>query len=364
MSACRSPQMDDRWHELRSRRRVIDFGMSLGCVLLVLSGCFPSQNSTTAPATDKNSPLETFVEKGPVKLAVRISPREPRLSDIVEMEVEVTAKDGVEIIPPAFGSAVGDFLIRNYSERKPGSPGGAEDQIAVRKFSYQLEPVQAGRHLIRSVQIEFVDRRPDSESKGEPAYIETEPIEIKVTSELGDHIPNLGDLEPMAPPKPLKPSVSWNLWLVGLATAVALALVLWKWKKRRASATPPYVKSPEEIAHEALTKLLSEDLPARGLFKDFYLRLTGIVRNYIEGTTGLKAPEQTTEEFLRAIRARDIFPAEKSVRLIEFLEAADMVKYAGQQPSSDQVELSIARAREFVEMPSGPSTKIPEAAEA
>jgi hypothetical protein len=96
--------------------------------------------------------------------------------------------------------------------------------------------------------------------------------------------------------------------------------------------------------------LLAENLPARGLFKEFYLRLTGIVRQYIEDTTGLRAPEQTTEEFLRDIRSRDAFPPERSVRLAEFLESADMVKYAGQQPHVDQINEAIARAHEFVDM--------------
>jgi hypothetical protein len=40
--------------------------------------------------------------------------------------------------------------------------------------------------------------------------------------------------------------------------------------------------------------------------------------------------------------------AERSIQLQEFLEAADMVKYAGQQPGSDQIQLSIRRAQEFI----------------
>ena len=45
-----------------------------------------------------------------MKLLVRVSPREPRLSDLVEMDVTVESQPDVEIKPPAFGQAVGDFL--------------------------------------------------------------------------------------------------------------------------------------------------------------------------------------------------------------------------------------------------------------
>ena len=41
---------------------------------------------------------------------------------------------------------------------------------------------------------------------------------------------------------------------------------------------------------------------------------------------------------------------EQSHRLKEFLEAADMVKYAGQRPDALQIDTSIARAKEFIDM--------------
>ena len=320
-------------------------------IVLFLCGCgIVERNQSTASMTD--DALERVTEKGPVKLVVRISPREPRLSDLVEMEVEVTAQPDVEIKLPAFGTAVGDFLVRDYTERREDAKSTASNPS--RRFRYQLEPVHAGRHLIRSVAIEFIDRRENSESKGEPTLIESDPLEVNVTSELGDQVPSLANLEPMLPPRSLPVSWSWS-WLLA-AGAIGVGAVIYFVARRRRSGRviEPRRQSPEEIAHAALAALLNENLPARGLFKEFYLRLTGIVRHYIEGTTGLRAPEQTTEEFLRAIRSRDVFPVERSMRLKDFLEAADMVKYAGQQPDGDQIELSIARAREFVAMQSEP----------
>jgi LPXTG-motif cell wall-anchored protein len=299
-------------------------------------------SGTSAPSADE---IERTAEKGPVKLSVRVWPREPRLSDLVEMEVTVNSLPDVEIKPPAFGQAVGDFLIRDYSERP--SENGAKD---VRRFHYQLEPAHAGKHLIRSVSIEFVDRRPNSEGRGEPALVETDPLEVNVTSELGVETPNLANLESMLPPQPV-PQPSETGWLVAAGLAIALAtLVVVVLRRRKRRPIEPRRQTPEEMAHAALTALLAENLPARGLIKEFYVRLTGIVRQYIEDTTGIRAPEQTTEEFLRDMRSREAFPPERSVRLAEFLEVADMVKYASQQPQAGQIEESISRAREFVDM--------------
>ena len=321
--------------------------------MALLAGCGMKRRDEGASPSESANAIERTAEKGPVKLVVRVSPREPRLSDLVEMDVRVESQPDVEIKPPAFGQAVGDFLIRDYSERPPEA--AAKN---VRRFHYQLEPTQAGKHLIRSVSIEFVDKRPNSERRGEPVLVETDPLELNVTSELeGDAAPSLANLEPMLPPRPV-PQAFAVAWLVAsglailLATLAALAL-----RRRKRRPIEPRRQTPEEIARAALERLLAEDLPGRGLVKEFYLRLTGIVRQYVEDTTGMRAPEQTTEEFLRDMRSRAAFPPERSARLAEFLEAADLVKYAGQQPGESQLDQAIGRAHEFVNLRPSPARR-------
>ena len=319
-------------------------GRSLLLLLLLLSGC---SRSTPAVGVDVGKDVISRVsEKGPVRMTVRVSPAEPRLSDLVNLEIEVVAPEQIEIKAPTFGNAVGDFLVRDYHEDSSGASSESKEQT--RKFRYELEPVHSGTHLIRSVVIEFVDRRDSSEEKDKVATIASDPIDVKVSSMLDDKVPDLGQLEGMLPPQPLEENQRY-WWVWGLVLAIALLLTTFRVLRRRESAAAIERKrSPEELASEALAALLAEDLPGKGLFKDFYVRLTGIVRVYIEETTGLRAPEQTTEEFLREMRTRATFSAERSIQLQEFLEAADMVKYAGQQPGSDQIELSIRRAQEFI----------------
>ena len=319
-------------------------GRSLLLFLLLLSGC--SRSTPTVGIHAGKDALSRVAEKGPVRMTVRVSPPEPRLSDLVNLEIEVVAPEQIEIKAPTFGNAVGDFLVRDYHEDSAGASSEIKEQA--RKFRYELEPVHSGIHLIRSVLIEFVDHRDSSAEKDKVATIASEPIEVKVSTMLDDQIPDLEQLEGMLPPQPLVESHRyWSIW--GLFLVIALLLTAFRFLRRRESAAATERKrSPEEIASEALAALLAEDLPGQGLFKDFYVRLTGIVRVYIEGTTGLRAPEQTTEEFLREMRTRATFPPERSNQLQEFLEAADMVKYAGQEPGSDQIELSIRRAQEFI----------------
>jgi hypothetical protein len=62
----------------------------------------------------------------------------------------------------------------------------------------------------------------------------------------------------------------------------------------------------------------------------------------------VRAPEQTTREFLRAIQGHPSFDETRRERLRAFLESADLVKFAGHEPETAAIEASVARAREFL----------------
>ncbi len=317
-------------------------------ILLAFIGCSAGREKRGSVERPADESIVLKSEKGPVALQVRLWPKQPRLSDLVELEIEVGSDADVVIRPPAFGEAVGDFLVRDYTERPPKkiTEAGKPNR---RVFYYQLEPVFSGAHLIRSIAIEFIDNRQDSEHKGDSSWIESDPIEVKVTSELGDQVPSLVNLEPMAPPKTIDDSSVW-WWLAGGVLVLGTVAAFYLKRRTHAHSQAVHQPSAEEIAHSQLETLLAENLPSQGMFKDFYLRLTGIVRNYIEGITSLRAPEQTTEEFLREMGEKAVFSSDQSHRLKEFLEAADMVKYAAQRPDTKQIDTSIVRAKEFIDM--------------
>jgi len=330
-----------------NRRLFSKLGTAMLCTL-TLTVCSVNAATTDTPKPDA-AVIEQTTEKGPVKLLVRITPKSPRLSDTLDLTLRIESVEGVEIIPPPFGESMGEFLVRDYTEKPvPPVPG----KVA-REFYYQLEPAHAGTHLIRSISAEFIDKRPVSDNKEARVLIESEPIEIEVTSDLGKATPSLTDLAAMH--APLDPPSRLQFWLTVFAGAIAGVIAALFVVHRLTRKGPPPVpiirRSPEELAREALDRLLRENLHGKGLYKEFYVRLTGIVRTYIEATTGLHAPEQTTEEFLRDMRRKNVFPVERSLQLAEFLEAADLVKYAGQEPGPRQIQDAIARAQEFIGLP-------------
>ena len=157
--------------------------------------------------------------------------------------------------------------------------------------------------------------------------------------------------DPVAlPPRPLP---AWVWWTAGGAALALLLLAGLLLRRKKRLAEQAVVRTAEEIALAELEALMGAQLPEQGLFAEFYVRLTGTVRRYIERTTGLHAPEQTTEEFLRALRGDVRFEPQQARRLEHFLEASDLVKYAGQRPEAREIHEAFRRAQEFVGLAAG-----------
>jgi len=159
-----------------------------------------------------------------------------------------------------------------------------------------------------------------------------------------------GDPEVSAEPEWIPPTAKTvTLWIfaaiAGVAALAALLFGLTKISRR----VREFRMSPIERAMAELQRLLGRNLPARGLYKEFYIELTMVVRRYIERTHGIRAPEQTTEEFLAAAARQPTFSRDVIVELRTFLESADLVKFAGQEASPAMTDDATAKARTYIE---------------
>jgi hypothetical protein len=159
-----------------------------------------------------------------------------------------------------------------------------------------------------------------------------------------------GDPEVTPEPEWIPPTAKTvTLWtFAALAGAAALAALLYGLTKL-SRRVREYRMSPVERAIAELQRLLGRNLPARGLFKDFYIELTMVVRRYIERSHGIRAPEQTTQEFLAAAAKEASFTPEALAQLRTFLESADLVKFAGQEATTAMTDDATAKARVYIE---------------
>lgn len=138
----------------------------------------------------------------------------------------------------------------------------------------------------------------------------------------------------------------WALYL--LATIAVIALLGFAVSRIRRSVRL-HRMSPSERALAELSALLGRRLADRGLFKDYYVELTHVVRRYIERSYAIRAPRLTTEEFLESAKRHPHFTEESIRYLAEFLQSADMVKFAGQSATAESANDAAASARRYIE---------------
>jgi hypothetical protein len=133
----------------------------------------------------------------------------------------------------------------------------------------------------------------------------------------------------------------WWFWILPAVVAAGV-VAFWLWKRRKPTTATETVAppSPFDVAMTALRRLREESLPV----EVFYTQLSNIVRQYIEGQLGLRAPERTTEEFL----AEAALPEQHMKLLRPFLEECDLVKFAKFTPGETDRQRAFEAAEKFI----------------
>jgi hypothetical protein len=112
---------------------------------------------------------------------------------------------------------------------------------------------------------------------------------------------------------------------------------------REQEVIPPYV-----LALRALDEIREEKPWQHGKTKEYYTRLTGALRGYLEGELEIPALEQTSHEILRDLSCHDDVPARDREELERLLETADLVKFAKAAPLPDEELHHLNVAYDFV----------------
>lgn len=124
-------------------------------------------------------------------------------------------------------------------------------------------------------------------------------------------------------------------WILPILLVGLMLFFLYKyWQRRQEGVEAPEVVIPaHEWAFSQLGQLQGENLPEKGDYKEFYSRLSYILRAYIERRYDIPALERTTREILKS-GIEDEIDSEQYAVLKQGLERADRVKYAKFTPDT------------------------------
>jgi len=154
--------------------------------------------------------------------------------------------------------------------------------------------------------------------------------------------------------EPLTIPLDWKfILIIACIVLIILAIALYfyrryKMKKAQQPIKRKIIRIPAHVrALSSLDKLENEKLWQKGMVKEYHSEITGIIRNYFEERFNLPALELTTSEQMQQLNR--VSEAENILTITtEFLNNADMVKFAKFQPLPSVNQTMMKQAKQIV----------------
>ncbi len=251
--------------------------------------------------------------------------------------------------PPDWSVAWPDSLpvepweVLRYETPAPDAPGGASSAARVHLTSFELGELEIPPIEIRAT-------APD----GTIRSLFTDPFRIGVES-VG--LDASGEIRQIRGPL----AIERNWWLLTPWLLLAAALGaggFWlrgRLQQRPAAAVTRPAPPPRPhhlVALEALAELERSSLLERGQVKRWHVRVSEIVRSYVEGQLEVPALEMTTGEVVAGLREAAL-DRPLTERFHIFLERCDLVKFAKLRPGEEASRELLEMARTLVNLTSG-----------
>ncbi len=275
----------------------------------------------------------------PEQLRVRVTPDRAKLGEPITLEIIVT-HDPAQRYELKTPSDLGDF---DYLGQERSRVDGAAQSTTTIKV--QLAAFQLGQLDMPALELEV----------SAPQGVGTVPVprpKVNIDSILPAEAQSKGEnLYDVKPPEEV-PIRSWRLLFVlaGLLALGALAYAIVRYLRRPKVLAPAYVPPANPLhvrAIKALDALAAENLPGQGQFKDYYFRLSEIIRSYLGELYGFDALESTTPELLNALRTRNT-PGLPIEDLTTFAETSDFIRYAKQLSTLEECKTHLELAYRIV----------------
>lgn len=268
------------------------------------------------------------------------------LGDRFRLSVEVD-KDMMQVVEfPAFDNGRLADSIEIVTEGPVDTISREGRRVKIKK-EYELTCFEPAVYRMGRFPLLYVDKNLiDTLWSADTLLLTVHTIEIDTTTQ------QIYDIKkPIAAPLRLGEISGYLLRiLLGLLVLGTIAYVLIRRLQRKpllgsgsAAADPPHV-----AAIKSLEKLHAQKLWQSGKQKQYYTRLTDILREYMERRYGFRAMEYTSAEILARLKNEEM-PGRSRERIRSLLPLSDFVKFAKYEPEAQQNEDAYQDAYYFVE---------------
>ncbi|MCF6158222.1 MAG: hypothetical protein E3K32_06565 [wastewater metagenome] len=281
----------------------------------------------------------------PVEVVAQVDKEEVTIGDRIQLNVRVKYKGDTTVQFPELDKQFGVFTVKETKIVE--GPKQGSDGYSIIGRDYILSSYEIGSATIPSLKISYKGTQGEGEATTNEII-----VNIKGVMKEGETVSDIKDIfPPVDVPASYKRLFQWILTGLGVLLLAGIVYgVLYKIRRRQKEPIPVLIKRPpHEVAYELLEGLLREGLVDKGLIKEYYYRITDILRRYIEEQFGLLAPERTTEEFLVEMVHTNRLGDDHKLLIKEFLIHCDMVKYAKYGPSKGEVQETYTIAKRLID---------------
>ena len=280
---------------------------------------------------------------GKISLEAKVDRNSIRIGDLIKYSIVVTSEENIEIEMPDLGANLGTFEIHDYEDADPEKIDGE----VVQRREYHISTYDIGDYEIPPVTVHY-------SLVGDTLWKEltTEGIKITVESLKPSEEGDIRDIK-----APLEIMKDW--WLIirfviagVLILIIGILIYIFIKRHREGKSLIPHREKPKLPAHvvalDELKKLLAEKLLEKSEIKQYYIRISEIIRHYIEDRFFIIALEMTTFQLINIMRKDQI--EEEAIDLVEdFLMSCDMVKFAKYIPTDDENTKTTELAYKIIE---------------
>ena len=280
-----------------------------------------------------------------VEIEVAADLGEITVGDVVNYQVTLTWNPDELESDPLIEENLGAVVVRDRVALKRET---LSDGRIRRTQSYSITSYKVGEYELPPPLVKYTP-------KGEKAVVVAgEPVKLIVRSIAPEDATEIRDIKPprKAPRDLTKPA----LYAAGVFAGfvILILLVVWIVRRRRAKefvepAEPPYEKAMRRLgAAKKLPRETHEEM------KEYYVVLSAIVRDYLDGRFMIPAPLLTTrqlEHFIEQEPSRAPFEAQG---ILNVLGGADFVKFARYMPDDEIAAADFETVKSFIQKTGSP----------
>ncbi len=280
-------------------------------------------------------------EEATLKIKVRSDTQRIAIGKTIHLTIDITIPNAIEFTPPkAETLQFPPFETRDaVLTSEPPSNGNKHIRYTILLTGYQI-----GKTQIPPVTFRYT-------YQGQVKQISTSPISIELTGATPKPGDKPGEIRGLKPPifYPVGPYLYTILGILLVLLIMSIRTILHRLlPNKRDDIHDEAELPPHEWALQELTSLRTSDMLEKGQLKQFYQKLSDILRTYINRRYSIKALESTTPELLSRLRSQNIMDDTSYKDLRKLLSQADLVKFAKYQPPCSQASSDLNTAFQII----------------